>query len=143
MRSGQWDLYGPGMADAADWPTYLVEHYWPGVSEADFRRSARLVAASADRLARAGEDIQFLHSTLVPEDAAAFCVLAAASADLVERAYAIAGVRYERVVEAIEWEAHTGRRAPISLERVVESVAVEAEPDPSARADPAEEVPNA
>ena len=96
------------MADAAEWPTYLVEHYWPGVTEAAFRRSARRVAASADRLARAGEPIRFLHSTLVPDDEAAFCVLTAASPDLVERAYAAAGVAFERLVEAIESEVRGG-----------------------------------
>jgi Protein of unknown function (DUF4242) len=99
------------MADPSEWRTYLVEHYWPGVTEADFRRSARLVAASAGNLAEAGEPIRFLHSTLVPEDAAAFCVLTAASRALVERAYTAAGVEFERLVEAIESEMRPGRRA--------------------------------
>lgn len=103
------------MADPSDWPTYLVEHYWPGVTEADFRRSAGLVAASARRLARAGEPIRFLHSTLVPDDAAAFCVLAAASPELVERAYAAAGVGFERLVEAIESEVRPGRHVSVPI----------------------------
>ena len=92
------------MADGAEWRTYLVEHYWPGVTEAAFRRSARSVAGSADSLARDGEPIRFLHSTLVPDDEATYCVLTAASAELVERAYAAAGVGFERLVEAIESE---------------------------------------
>jgi hypothetical protein len=90
------------MADRSGWHTYLVEHYWPGITEPEFRRSAEQVAAGAERLARAGEPIRFLHSTLVPEDEAAFCVLSAASAELVERAYAAAGITYERLVEAVE-----------------------------------------
>lgn len=96
------------MSDGADWTTYLVEHYWPGVTEAAFHRSARRVAASAECLARAGEPIRFLHSTLVPDDGAAFCVLAAATPDLVARAYAAAGVTFERLVVAIESEVHPG-----------------------------------
>lgn len=90
------------MAERSGWRTYLVEHYWPGITEPEFRRSAEQVAAGAERLARAGEPIRFLHSTLVPEDEAAFCVLSAASADLVERAYEAAGITFERLVEAVE-----------------------------------------
>lgn len=103
------------MADASDWPTYLVEHYWPGVTEAEFRRWAGRVAASAERLAQAGAPIRFMHSTLVPEDASAFCVLAAASPELVERAYAAAGVTFERLVEAVESEARPGRDIPVPI----------------------------
>lgn len=103
------------MTDATGWPTYLVEHYWPGVTAAAFRRSARQVAASAARLARAGEPIRFLHSTLVPDDEAAFFVLTAASPDLVERAYAGAGVTFERLVAAVESEAPAGARIPVSI----------------------------
>lgn len=109
------------MADASEWPTYLVEHYWPGVTETAFRRSAQRVAASADRLAQAGEPIRFLHSTLVPEDEAAFCVLAAAAPDLVERAYAAAGVTFERLVEAVESEAHAGSPIPVPIDPDPES----------------------
>lgn len=94
--------YGPAMADRSGWRTYLVEHYWPGITELEFRRSAAEVAAGAARLASAGEPIRFLHSTLVPEDEAAFCVLSAASAELVERAYRSAGITFERLVEAVE-----------------------------------------
>lgn len=90
------------MAERPGWRTYLVEHYWPGITEPEFRRSAERVSASAARLAESGEPIRFLHSTLVPEDEAAFCVIAAASAELVERAYEAAGITYERLVEAVE-----------------------------------------
>lgn len=90
------------MVERPGWHTYLVEHYWPGITEPEFRRSAELVAASTERLAESGEPIRFLHSTLVPEDEAAFCVIEAASADLVEGAYRAAGITYERLVEAIE-----------------------------------------
>lgn len=103
------------MVDAAKSPTYLVEHYWPGVTAAAFRRSARQVAASVAQLARAGEPIRFLHSTLVPDGEAAFCVLTAASPDLVERAYAAAGVTFERLVEAIESDARVGTPIPVSI----------------------------
>jgi len=107
--------------------TFLVEHYWPGVTEAAFRRSARRVAASADRLARAGEPIRFLHSTLVPDDEAAFCVLTAASPDLVERAYAAADVTFERLVEAIESEVNVRRHIAVPIDSDPESTQRHAE----------------
>lgn len=81
---------------------FVVEHYWPGVTTAAFQEATDAVTASVTRLARAGLPIQFLHSTLIPEDESAFCVVAAASRALVERAYAEAGIAYERIAVAIE-----------------------------------------
>ena len=82
--------------------TFLVEHYWPGVTAEQFGDAAGRVRTSADRLAANGEPIRYLHSTLVPEDEAAFCVFDAASESLVEEAYRRAGVRFERMVAAVE-----------------------------------------
>lgn len=92
-------------AAAREWGTYLVEHYWPGVTPAAFAAAAERVRASAERLAAEGRDVRYLHSTLVPEDEAAFCVLSAASRELVEEAYGRAAVPYERIVEAVETAA--------------------------------------
>jgi hypothetical protein len=84
--------------------TFLVEHYWPGVTVEKFRTAANRVRASAEEMARADARIRFLHSTLVPEDEAAFCVFAAASPSLVEDAYRRAGIPFERIVDALELE---------------------------------------
>lgn len=84
--------------------TYLVEHYWPGITRPLFEEVAARVRRSADALAAEGHPIRFLHSTLVPEDDAAFCVFEAESGSEVERAYARAGVPFERVVAAHEFE---------------------------------------
>jgi hypothetical protein len=82
--------------------TFLVEHYWPGVTAQEFGDAAGRVRTSSERLAARGERIRYLHSTLVPEDEAAFCVFEAASASLVEQAYRGASVRFERIVAAVE-----------------------------------------
>lgn len=82
--------------------TFLVEHYWPGVTADQFGDAADRVRTSADRLAADGAPIRYLHSTLVPEDEAAFCVFEAASEFLVREAYRRAGMRFERVVAAVE-----------------------------------------
>jgi hypothetical protein len=82
--------------------TYLVEHYWPGVTEADFAAAAELVLAAAESLTAEGRPVRYLHSTLVLEDEAALCVFEAGSQALVEEAYALAGVHFERIVDAVE-----------------------------------------
>jgi len=78
--------------------TFLVEQYWPGVTAESFELAADKVRASARELG----DIRFLHSTLVPDDEAAFCVFAASSAALVAEAYRRAGVPYERILDALD-----------------------------------------
>lgn len=88
--------------DNGVWRTFLIEHYWPGVTEAGFRHASDAIVASVERMALAGARIRFLHSTLVPTDEVAYCVVAAASRDLLRTAYTEAGVEPERVVEAID-----------------------------------------
>ncbi len=86
--------------------TFLVEHYWPGVvTGTEFEAVAERLRLSADGLAREGRRVRYLHSTLVPVDGVAFCVLAAESQALVEEAYVCAGLTFERVLEAVEWPA--------------------------------------
>jgi hypothetical protein len=91
-----------GSTDGPRPSTYLVEHYWPGISAEIFRSAAERVRATAESMARDGTSIRFRHSTLVPTDEAAFCVLDADSAELIEQLYARAGVRFERIVAAVE-----------------------------------------
>ena len=57
---------------------------------------------TAEAMARGGTPIRYLHSTMVPADEAAFCVFDATSTELIEQLYARAGVRFERIVAALE-----------------------------------------
>ena len=82
--------------------TFLVEHYWPGITPERFEAAAEQVRRCATLLADDGAGIRFLHSTLVLKDESAFCVFAADSRTLVEEVYACAGVAYERVLDAYE-----------------------------------------
>jgi hypothetical protein len=82
--------------------TFLVEHYWPGITAEGFAAAAELVRSSAAEICAEGASLRFLHSTLVPGDEAAFCVFEAASSELVEDAYARAGVPFQRIVDALE-----------------------------------------
>jgi hypothetical protein len=90
--------------------TFLVEQYWPGVTAEAFERAEADVRASTSELAGGGTSIRFLHSTLVPGDETAFCVFAASSAELVAEAYRRAGVRFDRIVDAVE----PSRRRPVT-----------------------------
>ena len=91
-----------GRADGPEPTTYLVEHYWPGITAETFSSAAERVRTTAAAMTRGGVPIRCLHSTMVPVDEAAFCVFTAASADLIEQLYARAGVRFERIVAALE-----------------------------------------
>ena len=82
--------------------TFLVEHYWPGVTASAFGAAAERVRTSVEALAGEGKALRYLHSTLVPQDEAGFCVVAAGSRELVEEAYARAGVEFQRIVESVE-----------------------------------------
>jgi uncharacterized protein DUF4242 len=90
--------------------TFLVEHYWPGVTEDEFRSAAERVRSSAEELSAGHTEIAFLHSTLVPGDEAAFCVFKARSMEAVVEAYAHAGVTFERILDALEVERDPSRQ---------------------------------
>jgi hypothetical protein len=94
--------------------TFLVEHYWPGVTASGFSAAAESLREASEAIAAAGGALRYLHSTLVPEDEAAFCVFDASSRLLVEEAYARAGVRFERILDAVESgvESHTKGGSP-------------------------------
>ena len=92
----------PGPAGVPAATTYLVEHYWPGLTTETFRATAERVRATARAMARGGTPIRYLRSIMVPADEAAFCVFDAASMELIEQLYARAGVRFDRIVAALE-----------------------------------------
>ena len=82
--------------------TYLVEQYSPGITTDAFRETTERVRTTAQAMARSGTAIRYLHSTMVPADEAAFFVLDAASIELVEQLYARAGIRFDRIVPALD-----------------------------------------
>lgn len=60
------------------------------------------VAAEADRLTREGTQVLLVCSILVPEDETCFYLFQAQTCDAVHEAAERAGLRFERVVEAVE-----------------------------------------
>lgn len=77
-------------------PTFLLECFWPGVTEAQF------VAASTRASARtATKGLCYLDSILVPADEIVLFVVSGPSIEAVHADAERAGLRCDRVVESI------------------------------------------
>jgi hypothetical protein len=74
---------------------FIVERYWPGVTEADVR-----LAAAALRSA-GGADIRYLGSILMPGDEVVLFRFDAVSAERLVASGEQAGLRCDRVVPAV------------------------------------------
>jgi hypothetical protein len=81
--------------------TYLVEHYRPGFTAERLKQWAARVRAAAIGIAREGEPVRYLRSTVVPSDEYLLCLLEAPSDDLVRAVYARAGIPFERLTAVI------------------------------------------
>lgn len=82
--------------------TYLVEHYWPGITTEAFRSAVARLRATSRAMACSGVTIRCLHSTMIPADEAAFCAFAAGSPELIEQLYHRAGITFDRIVVSLE-----------------------------------------
>jgi hypothetical protein len=91
--------------------TYLVECYWPGITEVAFADSAARAGAAARALRATGRDVEFLGSVLVPTDEVAFWRFASDTRIAVEEASFRAGLPYDRVMECVELPAEPASRA--------------------------------
>jgi hypothetical protein len=79
---------------------YLVECYWPGVSEEALVTAAQRARRAAAELRQKGGDVDFLSSILVPADETVFWLFNGREAD-VRIASEQAGVPFERVLESL------------------------------------------
>jgi Protein of unknown function (DUF4242) len=80
--------------------SYVVECYWPGVSEEKLARAVLRVRKAANELRRQGGRVDFVGSILVPADETVFCLFDGVEAD-VRAASERAGVPFERVLESL------------------------------------------
>ena len=83
------------------WQTYLVEHYRPGFTATALEEWAARVRAAAAGIAREGNPVRYLRSTVIPADESLLCLLEASSGDVVRAVYARAGVPFERLTAVI------------------------------------------
>lgn len=79
--------------------TYLLEHYFPGLSSDELALTAARGASVTAEVAATGIAIRYLGSTLVPADEASLCCFEAESAAGVAAANERAGTPFARIVE--------------------------------------------
>jgi hypothetical protein len=82
--------------------TFLVEGYTPDVSVESFAEAFKRLDASLHVMRGEGFVIEAVAATLVPSDEAAYWIVDASTADVVELACARAGMRVERITHALE-----------------------------------------
>ena len=80
--------------------SYLVECYWPGVSEEQVVAVADRAHEAACALRERGADVDFVGSILVPTDETVFCLFDGIE-EHVREASERAGVPFERVLESL------------------------------------------
>jgi hypothetical protein len=77
--------------------SYLVECYWPGVTEEKLAAMLERAQEAAQGLRLQGRELRLRGSMLVPEDETVFCFFDGEEAD-VRTASEQAGIPYERVL---------------------------------------------
>jgi 8-oxo-dGTP pyrophosphatase MutT (NUDIX family) len=88
------------MSRSDDSRSYLVECYWPGVSQKMLARAVLRLRKAAIELRHRGRDVNFVGSILVPADETLFCLLDGDEAD-VRAITEEAGIPLERVLESL------------------------------------------
>jgi hypothetical protein len=85
-------------------PLYLAELYQTSVESGDLSEAATRARAAASELAKAGTRVRYVRSVFVPADETWFLLYEASTEADVREAAGKAGIRLERVVEAVETE---------------------------------------
>jgi uncharacterized protein DUF4242 len=75
---------------------YVVERYLPGVSRAELERQLERL----EQLTR-GTQVEYLGSTIVPDDEACFCQFNGPSEEAVADANRRAGLQFDRIVAGV------------------------------------------
>jgi hypothetical protein len=95
---------GPDATDTSDDSifTYMVECYLPGMTPGELTSFARRAKESAGGLAAKGSAVRYLCTTFVPQDEMSFSLFEGPSARSLAHAIELAGITYERIVEAVQ-----------------------------------------
>jgi len=81
--------------------TFLVEHYSPGRDATQLSSSIARIREIVTEMERAGEPVRYLSATIVPNDESFFCLIEAASEEVVSDVYGRADIPFERISAAI------------------------------------------
>ena len=82
-------------------PQFLVELYLPRTDPLVVGEGAEGARLAAEQLTREGASVRCLRSIFVPEDETCFLLCEAASSESVRGAARRAGLRFERIAEAV------------------------------------------
>ena len=93
--------------------TFLLECYAPDISRTDVEAVGRRAAIAAAQLRGEGHAIEYVRALFVPGDDAVFHVFSADAIDMVREAGELAAIQFERVVESVAVEAEAGPREPL------------------------------
>jgi hypothetical protein len=88
------------VSETSEPTTYLVECYWPGISEEKLAAAAGRAEEAAHKLRTQGRELRFLGSILVPADETVFCLFDGLETD-VRAVSQHADIPYERVLESV------------------------------------------
>ena len=90
--------------------TYLVECFWPGVSEARVARAVRQLAVAGT----GGDAVSWVDSILVPDDEIVLCVFEGRSVEAVRASAGRAGLPAERIVTCVQVPTLISREEQVS-----------------------------
>ncbi len=82
-------------------PAYLAELYVPRTGSDGVEDAAARARTAADELRRAGTLVRFHRSIFVPVEETCFLLYEAESPESVRRAVGLAGIAFDRIVEAV------------------------------------------
>jgi hypothetical protein len=82
-------------------PEFLVELYVPRTDAANTGTGAERARQAAEELSRQGTTIRYLRSIFVPDDETCFHLYKASSVEVVRQVESRAGLRFERISEAV------------------------------------------
>ncbi len=84
---------------------YLVETYWPGVTESQLAVTTRRASDAAVMLTTQGSEIRCVNAMLISKDEVSFCLFEARSERTVAEACRDAGLRFDRILQVVQIEA--------------------------------------
>jgi hypothetical protein len=90
--------------------TFLLECFWPGVTEATITEAGERARRAAHELGKEGHTARYLGSQLVAGDEVVFFEVEADSESTVLALGELAGIPYERVVGAVRVPANRTRK---------------------------------
>ena len=103
MREGVADAHAEaavrGDAEEVLTPTYVVECYWPEITEDEVKGALNGIARAQEK-ANAANRVRSLGCILVPSDGMAFFLFASPSATVVREASELIHLPFDRIVES-------------------------------------------